>query len=265
MKQNEVFIKWTGSKRYQAAEIIRRFPRSVRVYYEPFLGGASILYALLSSNIPVERFECSDVCGPLIGIWKTLQITPDDLFEFYCQYWPYTKDTYYELRRQFNEDQDPRKFFCLLRTCRNGLVRFNKAGNFTSGFHLGRSGIRPETLKTVFADWRSKMQGRDVRFYVRDYREIQSDPGDYVYLDPPYRMTGTFYSGEIDFADLWAWMRKQSSYALSLNGFKSEKDCRVEVPTDLYQDHCLVYNGTNKFDQLVGNYVMAYDSLYLKA
>jgi hypothetical protein len=114
-------------------------------------------------------------------------------------------------------------------------------------------------------DWTAKIRDRDISFYVRDYRQIQSQPEDFLYLDPPYKMTGTFYSGEIDFGELWQWLDKQHCYALSLNGFKSTKDCRVEIPAHLYQEHNLIYNGTNKFDQLVGNYVLAYDSLYLKS
>jgi DNA adenine methylase len=42
-------IRWSGSKRNQAKEIIKYFPKNIDTYYEPFCGGASILYRLLIS------------------------------------------------------------------------------------------------------------------------------------------------------------------------------------------------------------------------
>lgn len=32
-------IKWSGSKRSQANEIIKYFPKNINTYYEPFVGG----------------------------------------------------------------------------------------------------------------------------------------------------------------------------------------------------------------------------------
>lgn len=261
---HDVLIKWTGSKKLQSSAILKRFPSRICTYYEPFLGGASVLYALMSSDIDVDKFDCSDINKPLIDIWKLIQSSPDSVFEYYAKQWPFDKAKYYQLREEFNDDHDPKKFFCLLRTCRNGLIRYNRQGKFNSGFHLGRKGMKPQTLRIVLDDWIGLLRNHDVQFSVRDYREVQSKQGDFLYLDPPYRMTGTYYFGEIDFQSFWCWLNAQTSYALSLNGFKNDKDCRIEVPEELYQTHELISNGTNKFDQLVGNHVLARDSLYLK-
>ena len=59
-----VLIKWTGCKRRQARRIVEQFPRKIATYHEPFLGGGSVLYELLGSDIQVDRIECSDTCVP---------------------------------------------------------------------------------------------------------------------------------------------------------------------------------------------------------
>ena len=52
----EPVIKWSGSKRSQAENILTYFPKEIDTYYEPFCGGASVLRRLLSSNIKVNHY-----------------------------------------------------------------------------------------------------------------------------------------------------------------------------------------------------------------
>ena len=67
------FLKWTGSKRLQSDFIIDKFPKEIDTYYEPFLGSGSIMMRLLETDIPVNNLVASDVCEPLIGLWKEVQ------------------------------------------------------------------------------------------------------------------------------------------------------------------------------------------------
>jgi DNA adenine methylase len=131
-----VLIKWTGSKRRQARKIVAHFPRRIATYYEPFIGGGSVLYELLGSEISVGRYEISDTCEPLIALWRLVQTDPNRLIEGYAENWRILQvrgGTYYQqIRKEFNETQNPHLFFFLLRTCRNGLIRFNRGGEFNS-------------------------------------------------------------------------------------------------------------------------------------
>lgn len=265
MRANDVLIKWTGSKRIQAPRIIKHFPKSIKTYYEPFLGGGSMLFVLLTSKVKVERYVGSDLNSDLIGIWKTVRDEPNKLVQFYRDHWPMTKEVYQKIRSEHNQEADPCKFFTLLRTCRNGLVRYNQQDKFNSAFHFGRSGMTPEKVEKVVRLWHEKIQ--NVEFCTRDYKELQSEEGDLVYLDPPYKRSNDFrmyFMCHFDFDPFWAWMRLQKgSLFLSLNGFKNEEDCRVDVPVDLYDEAMLIPNGLNKFDQMVHNRVVAEDSLYI--
>lgn len=256
MRQDDVLLKWTGSKRLSAPQIVRHFPSRIETYYEPFIGGGSVLYTLLDRNWDVGCYCCSDANRTLIDIWLLVKESPSEILNAYKQLWPFDAEKYYELRDRFNRDGDPRKLFCLLRSCRNGLVRYNSAGKFTSGFHHQRKGILPEKLEPVLLDWQTKLQ--KVHFQATDYRAISASSGDFLYLDPPYVSEDAFYSGRFEFTPFWSWLVQQkASWALSLNGDPSF------VP-QMYERHEKIANRMSKFDQLNGNSrPISHDNLYI--
>jgi DNA adenine methylase len=269
---HHVLIKWTGSKRRQARQILAHFPRKIATYYEPFLGGGSVLYELLGTDIEVGRIECSDTCAPLMKLWSIIATDPHGLMRKYRESWRKLQEKgephYFKVREDFNRRQDPYLFFFLLRTCRTGLVRFNKAGEFNSGFHNARQGMSPERVESLVADWRRRLDGKDIHFFTRDYREVKSKKGDLLYLDPPYQNeTNQYYSGMIDFEGFFKWLRHQrGDHLLSLNGFLGDEDRTIPVPEDLYDEHVQIKNGDNPFDRLNGKVSQAVsDSLYIKA
>lgn len=270
-KSSSVLIKWTGSKRRQAASILGQFPPEIATYYEPFIGGGAVLHRLLRSDIKVKRFRCSDICRPLIGIWNLVMSDPRRLVSTYEQMWRELQDRgrdfYYEVRRQFNETGDPCHFFFLMRTCRLGLVRFNKRGQFTTGLHHRKDGMSPQQVKVVLRDWHDRLSDHDIRFAVRDYQSILSRPADFLYLDPPYKLERPkVYYGRFDLQPFFAWLAKQQAdYALSLNGYVGGKDTTVPVPRDLYNDHLQLDSGTNPARRLARmGMVPVTDSLYVK-
>ena len=265
-----VLIQWTGGKRRQARRIVEHFPRKIKTYHEPFLGGGAVLYELLGSDIRVDRIECGDTCAPLIHLWQVVRDAPEGLVRRYAESWATLqskgKEFYYEVRERFNRTHDPHLFFFLLRTCRNGLVRFNRDGEFNSGFHGTRPGMTPQTVEAMLADWWRRLGSREVHFAVRDYREVSTGVGDLIYLDPPYASKdGRYYIGRIDFPELFDWLRGQrGDYLLSLTGFLGDVDRTIAVPGDLYDERLLLDNGVSTFGRLNGEAALPMtDSLYI--
>lgn len=143
----EPAIKWVGSKRSQAEEILKYFPKEIDVYYEPFCGGASILCRLLSSDIKVNKYVCSDINNDLIGLWVAIRDRPREVMEHYEKLWlELNKDEdivrkkkyYFSIRERLNKEHNPLDFMFIMRTVINGMPRYNGKGEFNSAFHITR-------------------------------------------------------------------------------------------------------------------------------
>ncbi len=155
MKNNKSFqpiIKWSGSKRKVAYEIAALAPKNINTYFEPFIGGGSMLYAIEAKNK-----IASDINKPLIDLWNLIKNESDFLLKHYSDNWNLLNDetnsesykTFYEVRERFNQKFNPEDLFFLSRTCVNGLIRFNKKGEFNNSLHYTRKGINPNTLKKI--------------------------------------------------------------------------------------------------------------------
>lgn len=260
-------IKWTGSKRSQAKEIVSYFPKDINTYYEPFLGSASVLY-----YVNANRYIGNDICMPLMKLWRMIRDNHQELLDSYSLHWnqlqKYGKDYYYEVRKQFNQYQLPEDLFFLSRTCTNGLIRFNKKGEFNSSFHLTRFGIHPTRLSPILYDWSSKVS--KVCFTIGDYATptLWAEKGDFIYFDPPYFHSHTVYMGSFDYEKFYRVLtilkEKKVNYAISLDGIRNTTDKTIQIPKKLYKRHILLYSGTSSYDRIMyKKQTKVYESLYL--
>lgn len=260
-------IKWSGSKRSQAEKIIELMPNDFNRYYEPFVGGGSIMYA-----VNPDRGFCGDICKPLIDLWNCIKDAPDSLADAYEVRWKKLQDegytTYYKIREQFNLKHEPEDLLFLSRTCVNGLIRFNVNGDFNNSLHHTRPGISPDRLRKIIFDWSTRIQG--VEFSAQDYVKTTetAETGDLVYLDPPYFHTKGRYYGTIDFDDFIDYLRdlnnRHIKYMLSFDGIRGDDNYIVSLPEDLYVRHELIPSGNSSFKKVIDKEnVQVYESLYL--
>ena len=272
-------IKWIGSKRIQSEEIVQYFPNFINTYYEPFCGGCSVLFQLLSSpEHYVNQCVCSDVNGDLIDLWNTVKRDPDGLFNEYVRMWTdmgtledrQDKRKYFEsIRDEFNQTRSPYCFFFLMRTCTNGIPRYNRYGEFNNSFHITRDGIKPKILKPIIRRWNKILTEKNVIFKRCDYRSIldQMEEDDFTYLDPPYEMTRSTgkYFGKIDYQDMFDRLRllndKGVRYALSFDS----TDEKLIVPGDCYENHfdIISKNAGYRKTLLKMNNKDVYENLYI--
>lgn len=236
-------IKWTGSKRLHANEINSYFPDYKR-YFEPFLGGGALLFFNCE-----KKAYAYDIYEPLIKFWKLVRDEVDVVISDYKEKWNKLQadlpDFFYKVRSRFNESQNPLDLLFLSRTCVNGIVRFNRKGEFNNSFHLSRKGMKPEKFAKIAQDWSHVI--KDVVFKCKDYTEIleEVDQGDFVYLDPPYAGNKDRYINEkIDLDEFFNFLKKLNNrsihFALSFDGFRDNIDLSYPVPDNLYKRKVLV-------------------------
>ena len=212
------FLKWVGGKTQILEKVLSTFPKTIRTYHEPFLGGGSVLLGLLSKvksgDIQCSAFHAYDINETLIHVYKNLQSYPNELiFELSQLVKDYSNITgeeinreastleqantskesyYYYIRKQYNGLSQSDKntligsalFIFLNKTCFRGMYRVGPNGyNVPFGHYKTVSVYDEEELLTI-----SRLI-QPVVFECKDFSTVLSQsfvPDDFIYLDPPY-------------------------------------------------------------------------------
>lgn len=213
-------IKWVGGKSQIIDNLITQFPNEMNDYYEIFLGGGSVLIALLTYiNKGLIKLRGNvyayDVNEHLIYVYKNIQTYHNELYEMLQSVIselnkcnedivninrnPSTleeamlskENYYYWIRNKYNKLSRNEKnsilgsalFIFLNKTCFRGVFRVGPNGfNVPYGHYKNPEIINKEHLDTIH----NLIQ--NVIFECKDYTlsmEKISD-GSFVYLDPPY-------------------------------------------------------------------------------
>ncbi|MCI0660568.1 MAG: Dam family site-specific DNA-(adenine-N6)-methyltransferase [Acidobacteria bacterium] len=162
-------------------------------WIEPFVGSGVVAF-----NLAPEQALLSDTNRHIINLYKAIQrseMNRENVREFLCEEGGKLAaggaEYYYEVRRRFNEAGSSFDFLFLNRSCFNGVVRFNRQGQFNVPFgHKPQRFSRGYITKIVNQiGWAAQqMRDKDWEFRVARWDEIlpEAKPEDFVYLDPPY-------------------------------------------------------------------------------
>jgi DNA adenine methylase len=183
------FLKWVGGKRSILPELLDRMPKEYARYYEPFLGGGALFFAVQ----PKKAF-LSDINFHLI---VTFQAVRDHVDRVIAQLKnlenKHSKEFYQKARLLLFEDPVliAALFIYLNKTCYNGLYRVNKSGffNVPMGDYKTPAIVDEDNLWACC----KLLEGKDIT--QQNFDQLKPRIGDFYYLDPPYHETYSGYSG----------------------------------------------------------------------
>lgn len=221
------FVKWAGGKRHLVPAIIDHLPASFNTYYEPFLGGGAVFFALADR---IGKAVLSDTNADLIRAFEVIKEAPEALIE---RLKVHRKDHaeegyYYQVRDQYNASRDDAgdklasvaRFLYLNKTCYNGLYRVNSRG----GFNVPKGQYKNPAIFSRANILAVGEALKNATLRKQDFQEIDPGPGDFIYCDPPYDDTFNGYAvggfGEKGQRRLKAYMdrwRERGCYVLLSN------------------------------------------------
>ena len=134
------FIKWAGGKSQLLEEIRKKYPKNIKKYCEPFVGGGAVLLDVLANYHPQEVL-INDINSELTNTYTQIKNNVESvillLSEMQEKFWAMSeserKEYYYSKRERFNvligesvfSDEKAALFIFLNKTCFNGLYRVN--------------------------------------------------------------------------------------------------------------------------------------------
>lgn len=180
-------LKWAGGKQGIADAIVEHFPETYAKYYEPFVGGASVMLTLQPTRAVIgDRNDwLLDTYAAVRDDWRRIALILDGMRN--------TAEDFARYRAIRPESLDPFRraahLIYLNKTCFRGLYRVNKKGQFNVPYGAyDRRYFDPANLE-AFARF---LQGVEIRRGDFELALDGCDERDFAYLDPPYYKFGGY-------------------------------------------------------------------------
>jgi len=187
-KQIPTFVKWAGGKKQLIEQFKPLFPKEIKRYLEPFVGGGAVLFYVLKTYKPKEVF-IFDINKELINTYETIRDDVENLIKELKKLKSlHNKEHYYQVRAEnpklLSKLTRASRFIYLNKTCFNGLYRVNLSGGFNVpiGSYKNPLICPEEDLREI-----SKLL-KNVKIIKGSFKECLdfAKKGDFVYFDPPY-------------------------------------------------------------------------------
>ena len=172
-------VKWAGGKRLLLKHILPLIP-PFQQYYEPFLGGGALFFALLPA-----KSLLSDKNPELINTFKQVRDNCEATIAA-LQKLRNEEGCYYRIREEQPHDPIERaaRFLYLTRLAFNGIYRLNLDGRFNVPYGKKR---HLDTCDSAHLRRASRaLHSATIRLSDFENASARAKRGDLVYFDPPY-------------------------------------------------------------------------------
>ena len=176
-----------------APTLAQQLPAQYNDYYEPFVGGGGLFFALEST---IKTAYLSDTNFDLITAYKVIATQPNELIHLLKEHKSKHEGAYYYHIREAHNFVDSvfdypveiaARFIYLNKTCFNGLYRVNKSGEFNAAMGRYKNPIICDEENILAVSEALKK----AKITLQSFERIEPRSGDFVYCDPPYDSTFT--------------------------------------------------------------------------
>ena len=182
-------LKWAGGKTQLLGKILPRLPDRIETYFEPFVGGGAVFFALAVEG-RFRRAVLSDLNRDLIEVYLALKEDVESVIaELRRLEHQIEESDYYRIRAKRPTARTPRsriaaRVIYLNKTGYNGLYRVNRSGNFNVPFgRYKKPKVCDEPNLRAAAQ---ALQGVSIECEDFETACRRARPKDAVYFDPPY-------------------------------------------------------------------------------
>jgi len=276
---------YVGDKYKLMPQIAQLFPKRIRRYYEPFVGGgSSALY------IDADEYHLNDIDAYIIklhrfigGFTNKRQELLDNLFVLIDEYKMtlsfkgvtvgdelkkkyvktyfahYNRPGFLRMREDFNADKgDMLRLYVLLIYGFNHFLRFNSKGDFN--LPVGNVDFN-KNVYNALTGYLQFVRNNNVKFYCGDYKlflqNAEIGKGDFVYLDPPYLISASEYNK--------GWSTTEETDLLTVLDELNECGVRFAISnliTHKNRENTIFSEWSAKYhtDEIMSNYISYHDN-----
>lgn len=193
-------LNYIGGKYKMLPKIMKFFPKRINIMYDLFAGGCDVC-----TNISANQIYANDINYFVIDIYKAFQnLTIHELLEeidHIIDRWQlsmHNEAGYLAFRKHYNSvpiaQRNPIELYILVCYSFNYQFRFNNNKDFNNPFGRDRSSFNP-AMRANLITFHQKLA--NICFSSFNFRDLDLSflgPSDFLYADPPYRISTASYN-----------------------------------------------------------------------
>lgn len=209
-------LNYTGSKHKLLPQLLPLFPTKYNRFVDLFAGGASVTANMIKFGHSAT-YLVNDIDKHVIDFFQHLSNVSFDSFlkdvELQIEKYGfsntkkngynfyglssseglanYNKEKFLKLRSDYNMNHSPVLFYLLIVFGFNNQIRFNKNDEYN--LPVGKRDFN-QKMEDKLHRFMNILQNQNISFSSIDFRQIEVESDDFVYVDPPYLLTNAAYN-----------------------------------------------------------------------
>ncbi len=262
------FLNYIGSKSRVYPQIKERLPTTINRYFEPFVGGGSVMFNLAPEQPQIQDCFVNDLNSEVILVWQQLKEQPRALKENLCKFQEYrTLKEFKDLIDLYNTSTELTKseraallWYFSKRAFNSSLI--HKDGKINPGYSKYKSNLRifNEAHFAKVVELLQKVQISNMD-YIDFLKKNPPTKDDFCFIDCPYLTPrvkdyykDTFtYQNMVDLYDLCVELNeRQVNFMITLNDSQELYDLFSQsFSVEIVGRHSYITSGRNQETELI--------------